>query len=399
MIDVPSSAKPLEASKLEITRTTEPKTVPAHGAQHVQQPEITTDHMITVSWTYEGGWDIPRMKPYGPLSLMPSSSVLNYASTCFDGFKLYRGYDGRLRMLQPEYNCRRMVQSASRITLPEFDPRELLKLIEKLCAIEAPKWLPKDMAGTSLYIRPLMMGCDSTLGYKPARSALLCIFLVYWPGPKLVAPDVSDIKVPASEQGSRLLASSEREVRAYPGGSGAAKIGANYAPTLLPHGRALQKGYDQVLWLFGPDRFITEAGGSNFFVIWRTTSGSLQMVTAPLDEDCLILAGSTRAFVLGLARSMFNAAREDGADACEVLERKLTMGDVECAAREGRLESVFVTGTAWQIHPVGVINSKGEDIKVPTGKSPHLSLLKEKMLNILYGKESSSWVQIIEEES
>jgi branched-chain amino acid aminotransferase len=397
MGEAAGSLKPLNASNLEVTWTTDPKAVPAHGSQ--LQPEVTTDHMITVSWTHQEGWETPRMVPYGPLSFMPSSSVLNYASTCFDGFKLYRGYDGRLRMLQPEYNCRRMLQSAVRITLPEFDPQELLKLTRELCIAEAPKWLPTDMAGTSLYIRPVMMGCDTTLGYRPARSALLCIFLVYWPGPKVVAPVLADAGAPVSEQGSRLLASTEREARAFPGGSGAAKIGANYAPTLLPHANAVKKGYDQVLWLFGPDRYVTEAGGSNFFLIWRTDAGSLELVTAPLDDDGLILAGSTRAFVLGLARTMFKHEQEDGTGPCEVVERRFTMGEVEAAANEGRLESAFVTGTAWQIHPVGVIGSKGRDIKVPVGKLPHMSLLREKMLSIVYGKEENDWVQVVEQTS
>lgn len=354
--------------------------------------------MILVPWSLDQGWDAPTLVPYGPLSLSPSSSVVNYASSCFEGLKVYKGYDGRLRLLQPEYNCRRLLNSAARIQLPSFDTDELLKLVKRLCVAEAPRWLPDEMAGSSLYVRPVLMGTEMTLGFRAPRSALLCIFLVYWPGVKLASSPNSEEKTAATtEKGSRLLASSEGEIRAFPKGNGAAKIGANYAPTLFQHARALERGYDQVLWLFGPERLITEAGGSNIFIIWTTASGQLQIVTPPLDDDRLILAGSNRAFVLGLARDMFSAEAGDGVKKCDVVERKVSMLEVEEVATQGRLEGMFVTGTAWQIHPVGLIRFNERDIDIPVGRVPYVSLLKEKMLAIFYGKEESEWVQVVDE--
>lgn len=63
-----------------------------------------------------------------------------------------------------------------------------------------------------------------------------------------------------------LLAVSEN-VRAWPGGTGGHKVAGNYSPGFLPQQAATEQGYDQILWLFGEDRRITEAGAMNFFVV------------------------------------------------------------------------------------------------------------------------------------
>jgi branched-chain amino acid aminotransferase len=47
-------------------------------------------------------------------------------------------------------------------------------------------------------------------------------------------------------------------VRAWPGGTGDAKIGGNYAPGILPQLEVAAQGYAQNLWLFGEEDFITE---------------------------------------------------------------------------------------------------------------------------------------------
>jgi branched-chain amino acid aminotransferase len=95
-------------------------------------------------------------------------------------------------------------------------------------------------------------------------------------------------------KGMKLLASTDG-VRAWPGGFGFAKVGANYGPTLMANSEARARGYDQVLWLL--NGVVTEAGASNFFIVWKTKEGKQQLVTAPLD-DKIILDGVTRRSIL-----------------------------------------------------------------------------------------------------
>lgn len=152
---------------------------------------------------------------------------------------------------------------------------------------------------------------------------------------------ITEVGIPASltrKAGLRLLASKDDMVRAWPGGFGSAKVGANYGPSLVAQGEARERGYDQILWLFGKDGDVTEAGASNVFVVWKTRDGRTQLVTAPLG-DKIILDGVTR-------RSVLELARERLWKELECVERKFTMSEVAEAAEEGRLVEAFACGTA-----------------------------------------------------
>lgn len=61
--------------------------------------------------------------------------------------------------------------------------------------------------------------------------------------------------------------------RASPGGTGAYKLGANYAPGVMPQKLAAQKGYVQNLWLHGEEHYLTEVGTMNMFVVFKRADG------------------------------------------------------------------------------------------------------------------------------
>lgn len=72
--------------------------------------------------------------------------------------KAYRGVDGRLRTFRPGMNMARMNISATRSGLPTFEGKELLKCLYRLISIDE-EWVPNKI-GTSLYIRPTLIGTD-----------------------------------------------------------------------------------------------------------------------------------------------------------------------------------------------------------------------------------------------
>jgi branched-chain amino acid aminotransferase len=317
----------LDASKLTITRADPTaRAVPDEVAACAGNETICTDHMITVSWNAATGWATPELKPYGPLSLMPTASVLHYATECFEGLKAYRGYDGALRLFRPDLNAKRMLMSTLRISLPGFSPEELEKLILTLMAVDGPKWLPRNRPGSYLYLRPAVIGTQPQLGVQAPKEALLFITASFMP------------RMDTPQGGMRLHTNPEDMIRAWVGGFGYAKVGANYGPSLLATNEARARGFGQILWLYGPENYCTEAGASNFFVVWRTREGGLEMVTAPLD-DKLILDGVTR-------RSVVELARERLKGEVEVVERKYTIEEVIEADKEGRLIESFAAGTA-----------------------------------------------------
>ena len=85
------------------------------------------------------GWHPPEIKPYGPLTIMPTASCLHYATQCFEGMKVYRGYDGKLRLFRPDKNCARLVTSSVRVSLPPFDPVELEKILKAFLAVDGSR--------------------------------------------------------------------------------------------------------------------------------------------------------------------------------------------------------------------------------------------------------------------
>jgi branched-chain amino acid aminotransferase len=383
----------LDASLVTCTYTSTPRTVPAVGSAEMASQKVCTDHMIQANWSVESGWEAPTLQPYGPLSLAPTASCLHYATECFEGMKLYRGHDGKLRLFRPDLNCRRMLMSTNRIALPAFDPEELLKLIVKLCATDGAKWLPKDRPGQFLYIRPTMIASDPALGVERPKEALLFVVICCF------APmgDMSG--------GIKLLASQDDMCRAWPGGFGYAKVGANYGPSLVAQGEARKRGYHQILWLFGEDCTITEAGASNFFVVWRTKEGKLQLVTADLNER-IVLDGVTRRSILELARSSLTSGSSSSShlETLEVVERKFNIFEIEEAAKEGRLVEAFAAGTAWFVAPISSIHFRGKDLEVPMVKGQsgaYAEFFKTTLKGIMWGcdgMESHEWGRVVDEQ-
>lgn len=396
----------LDASKLKISMTNSPRDPPAAGSEELKKMRTCTDHMITARWTLENGWDAPELKAYGPLSIMPTASVLHYATECFEGLKLYHGEDGKLRLFRVRRNCERLRRSAARISLPDFPAEQLEILIKKLCATDGPKWLPNK--GGFLYLRPTFIGTDPGLGVQVPKEALLYVIIAVfpdWSDPRnlpaasAVNPDLSEKVTKA--QGLKLLASKEDSIRAWPGGFGYAKLGANYGPSLVGQGEARARGYDQILWLFGNNASVTEAGASNFFVVWKTKEGKQQLITAPL-EDNLILEGVTRASVLDITTDRLTAANASkyNVDSLEVIERKFTMQEILDAYEDGRLVEAFAAGTAFFVAPVGLIGWKDHELEIPLieGKTgAYARLIRSWLSDIMYGKEQHEWGVLVNE--
>ncbi|KAK1655883.1 aminotransferase [Colletotrichum phormii] len=360
-------------------RGKDPQPVPSEATILSSDQSICTDHMIVASWRHGLGWSKPELKPYGPLSLLPTASCLHYATECFEGLKAYRGNDGLLRVFRVEHNVARLRTSAARISLPTFEPEEVKKLVFGLLSVDAARWLPKEQAGDFLYVRPPIIGTSPQLGVQAPKEAMFFIVLAYMPR----------LDVPPG--GMRLYSSPKDTVRAWVGGFGYAKIGANYGPSILVLQEASARGYHQVLWLYGEDGECTEAGGCNFFVVWVRKDGKTELVTAPLD-DKTILDGVTRRSCLGLARERLG-------EEIEVTERKFTVAEIMEAAAEGRLLESFAAGTAYFISAVSQIHYRGHDINVPMGNDGKgakvTTTIKRWLTEIMYGDTEHPWATVV----
>ncbi|KAI5953142.1 hypothetical protein KGF54_002513 [Candida jiufengensis] len=368
-------ASPLRADKLVIEKTKTPK--PKHAKEDLIFGKYFTDHMLEIEWDSKSGWGTPKISPYHNLSLDPATCVFHYAFELFEGMKAYKDSKGQVRTFRGERNMIRMNKSAQRIALPSFDGDELQKLIDQLLLIDQD-FIPEG-AGYSLYLRPTMIGTSSSLGVGTPDKAL--IFVIASP----VGPYYRNGFKPVS------LEATDYAVRAWPGGVGDKKLGANYAPCILPQKDAASRGFDQNLWLFGEEGYITEVGTMNvFFVLKDSKTGKKELVTAPLDGT--ILEGVTRESILELAKERLPK------DEWIVSERKYTIHDVKKAADEGNLVEAFGAGTAAVVSPIKNIGFKGEDIPVPVvlGNTGELTAqVAEWIRKIQYGEEEfKDWSRV-----
>ncbi|GIY45638.1 branched-chain-amino-acid aminotransferase [Caerostris darwini] len=235
-----------------------------------------SDHMLQIEWTETNGWGPPQITPLHHFQMHPGSKVFQYAQAAFEGLKAFRYSDSRVALFRPELNAKRFLTSAHRLSLPPFDGEEFLKCIKELVSIDR-RWVPKDDR-SSLYLRPTFIGTEDSLGVAPAKSALLYV---------VTCPVGPYFKTGLTEAVSLLADPSF--VRAFPGGAGGYKLAANYAPTLYVQKIAQEQGLDQVLWLYGEDHQICEAGAMNVFFLLKKEDGDLELVTPSLDGTILLV--------------------------------------------------------------------------------------------------------------
>ncbi|MEW6746485.1 MAG: branched-chain amino acid aminotransferase [Planctomycetota bacterium] len=348
---------------------------------HERKPKVTdptklgfgrvfTDRMFSMHYTERRGWHDARIHKYGPLQLDPAATVFHYAQEIFEGMKAYPRPHGGAALFRPEMNIRRMNASARRMSMPEVDPDLFLEALERLIELEH-EWIPQ-WEGTSLYIRPTMIGTEAALGVKAATEYLFYIILsavgAYFPsGFKPVTIEASD-----------------SYVRAVRGGCGYAKTGANYAPTLLPATEAKKRGCDQVLWLDAlENKYVEEMGGMNVFFVFGKT-----LVTSPLTGT--ILPGVTRHSIIELAREV----------GIHVEERPLSIDEVMNRGVDGSLTEAFASGTAAVVTAIGQIVYKGRKILVADGQPGKTTRLFYKTLtDIQYGRipDTRGWMHMIPE--
>ncbi len=344
----------MQEIKLELTET--PKQKPAPGAS-LPFGTIFTDHMFVMNYDEGQGWHDPRIIPYGPIEMDPSAMCLHYGQSVFEGMKAYRAQDGRILLFRPDKNMARLNVSNDRLCIPPIDEELAKAAIEKLVSVEKD-WIPSE-EGTSLYIRPFIIGMDPHIGVHPAHH--LMFMVICCPVGAYYPEGLDPVKIYVETN----------YVRAVRGGMGFTKTAGNYAASLKAQDEAEQQNYTQVLWLDGVERkYIEEVGTMNvFFVI------DDEVVTPALQGS--ILSGITRMSCIEMLRSW----------GLKVSERKLSIQEVADAAKEGRLKEAFGTGTAAVVSPIGHLKWGDMIMEINNGEIGPLSQrLYDTLTGIQWGK-------------
>ena len=348
---------------IKITRASVLKEKPASST--LVFGKSMTDHMFSVAYDEGQGWHNPRIVPYGPLQIDPAAKVLHYAEEIFEGLKAYRTADGTIQLFRPLDNIARMNKSAERLCLPQIPEELALAGITELVKLERD-WVPHE-EGTSLYIRPFMIGTDPALGVHSSHHVqyivIVCPVGAYYP------EGLAPVKIYVESE----------DVRAVKGGTGMAKTGGNYAASLRAGDRAEKQGYSQVLWLDGVHRkYIEEVGAMN--VMFKVNG---KILTPDLNGS--VLDGITR-------RSCIQLLKDWG---YEVEERRISYEELFQAAEDGTLEEAWGTGTAAVVSPIGELAMEGKKVTISGNQIGELTQkLYDNLTGIQWGRlaDPHNWI-------
>ncbi len=256
-------------------------------------------------------WFDGEMKPWRECTLHVLSHGLHYASSVFEGERVYSGRVFRLRE-----HSQRLIDSAT--ALGFVIPYSLEEIEQATIDTVAEQGYP------DAYVRPIAWRGSEMMGVS-AQVASIHLSIAVWEWPSYFSPE-------ARMQGIRLQTSKWKRPSPETEPVHCKAAGLYMICTLSKHA-AEADGFDDALMLDWRGQ-IAETTGANIFLI---QDGVLH---TPI-PDCF-LDGITRRTVIGLAKDR----------GMEVVERVLMPDELE------RTDEVFVTGTAIEVTPVGEIDGR-----------------------------------------
>ncbi|MGM0163455.1 branched-chain amino acid aminotransferase [Enterococcus sp. DIV1059_2] len=312
---------------------------------------IKTPWRFLATWK-DGSWNGGELTEDNYLHIHEGSTALHYGQQCFEGLKAYRRKDGGINLFRPDENSKRMNRSAYRLRMPEVPEDFFLDAVKQVVKANQ-EYVPPYGSGATLYIRPLLIGVGENIGVSPAPEYIFTVFCMP------VGPYFKGGLTPTN------FIVSDYD-RAAPNGTGAAKVGGNYAASLLPGYEAHQRKFSDCIYL-DPETHtkIEEVGSANFFGI----TADNEFVTP---KSPSILPSITKYSLLHLAQHSLGLTPVEGDVYLNELNRFVEAG---------------ACGTAAVISPIGGIQN-GEDFHVfysETEVGPQTKALYDQLTGIQFG--------------
>ncbi|MEI4392588.1 branched-chain amino acid aminotransferase [Streptococcus anginosus] len=300
-----------------------------------------------------GQWEKGELTEDATLHMSESSPCLHYGQQAFEGMKAYRTKDGSVQLFRPDQNAKRLQRTSDRLLMPQV-PTDMFVDAVKQVVRANEEYVPPYGTGGTLYIRPLLLGVGDIIGVKPADEYIFTVFAMpvgnYFKGGLIPTNFIV----------------SDKYDRAAPYGTGAAKVGGNYAASLLPGQMAHERKFSDVIYLDPATHTkIEEVGSANFFGITKDN----EFVT-PYSPS--ILPSITKYSLLYLAEHRLGL---------KAIEGDVSIDDLDRFAEAG------ACGTAAVISPIGGIQH-GDDFHVfysETEVGPVTRKLYDELTGIQFG--------------
>lgn len=280
---------------------------------------IKTDLRYLSHWR-NGAWQEGTLTEDNVLHISEGSTALHYGQQCFEGLKAYRCKDGSINLFRPDQNAMRMQRSCARLLMPPVATEDFIEACKKV-VLANERFIPPYGTGGALYLRPFIIGVGDNIGVRTAPEFIFSIFCI---------PVGAYFKGGLTPH-NFLISSYDR---AAPNGTGAAKVGGNYAASLMPGSQAKKQNFADCIYLDPQTHTkIEEVGSANFFAITHDN----EFVTP---KSPSVLPGITRLSLIELAQSRLNL--------------KIIEGDV-FIDRLCDFKEAGACGTAAVITPIGSI--------------------------------------------
>jgi branched-chain amino acid aminotransferase len=277
---------------------------------------IKTDKRFLQTWK-DGEWQKGTLTDDNVLHISEGSTALHYGQQCFEGLKAYRCKDGSINLFRPDQNAARMQRSCGRLLMPQVPTDAFIEACNE-------RFIPPYGSGGALYLRPFVIGTGDNIGVRTAPEFIFSIFCI---------PVGAYFKGGLTPH-NFLISGYDR---AAPNGTGAAKVGGNYAASLMPGSLAKKANFADCIYLDPATHSkIEEVGSANFFGI--THDNKFVTPNSPS-----VLPGITRLSLIELAKSRLGLEVVEG----DVLIDKLS-----------DFKEAGACGTAAVITPIGGIEYK-----------------------------------------
>lgn len=261
----------------------------------------------------DGEWYKSGLETENTIQIEEGAPILHYGQGAFEGLKAFKTKEGDIQIFRPDQNAKRLNASAARLVMPEVPEEEFIHAVKEVIKANA-EYVPPYGTGASFYLRPTLIGVGDNIGVHAAKEYIFTVFAMpvgrYFKGGM----------VPTA------FTTSEFD-RAAPHGTGAAKVGGNYAGSLQPGIEAKEQGYSDVVYLDPATHTkIEEVGSANFFGIEKDTN---KFVTP---KSPSILPSITKYSLLWLAEHRLGLEVEEGDVYVDDLDRFSEAGACGTAA-------------------------------------------------------------------